>query len=162
MPKTIVSNAGIYNTYNHLLPTKIAQEKGLAANLKRLKPSVGHVCLYIGLRHSKSSLNLGKANYWIFPDNYSHNKNIADYLANPDSDIPVAYVSFPAAKDPDWEKEFPERSTIEIITLAPYKWWEKWQDEEWMKRGDEYESEKEKLSLRLMEKLFEQEASIAR
>lgn len=158
--KSIVSNAGVYNTYNHLLPKELAKRKGLVSKLKGVKPSVGHVCLYIGMRHSKSSLNLGKANYWIFPDNYDHDKNIAAYLENPDAEIPVAYVSFPAAKDPDWEKEFPERSTIEIVTLAPYAWYENWRDKEWMKRGDEYEEKKEKLSQRLMEKLFELEPQL--
>jgi all-trans-retinol 13,14-reductase len=155
--KSIISNAGIYNTFHHLVPKEIAEKKNLFSNLKGVKPSVGHVCLYVGLRHSKSSLNLGKANYWIFPDNYDHDKNIAAYLENPNAELPVVYISFPAAKDPAWEEKFPERSTIEIITLAPYQWYEKWSDKEWMKRGDEYEAQKEKLSRRLLEKLFEHE-----
>lgn len=156
----IVSNAGIYNTFRSLLPKEITTRHGFEKQLTQLKPSVGHVCLYIGLRHSKASLNLGKANYWIFPDNYNHDQNIKNYIANPDSEIPVAYVSFPSAKDPAWENEFPERSTIEIITLAPYEWYEAWRHQPWMKRDNDYKEKKEKLSLRLLEKLFEQEPQL--
>lgn len=158
--KTIVSNAGVHNTFRHLIAPEIALKHSFENQLSKVKPSVGHVCLYIGLRHSKSSLNLGKANYWIFPDNYDHDLNIKRYLENPDSDIPVVYVSFPSAKDPAWEKEFPERSTIEIITLAPYEWYEAWSQKPWMKRGEDYEAKKEKLSLRLLEKLFEHEPQL--
>jgi all-trans-retinol 13,14-reductase len=158
--KIIVSNAGVYNTFLRLLSKETARQHGLEERLKNVKPSVGHVCLYIGLRHSKSALNLGKANYWIFPDNYDHNENVKRYLENPDNEIPVVYISFPSAKDPDWEREFPERSTIEIITLAPYEWYQPWRSLPWKKRGKDYEAQKEKLSQRLLEKLFEQEPQL--
>ncbi|MBX2908461.1 MAG: NAD(P)/FAD-dependent oxidoreductase [Chitinophagales bacterium] len=157
---TIVSNTGINTTFKKLLPKEIVQQNHLDKKLTQLTPSVGHVCLYIGLRHSKSSLNLGKANYWIFPDNYDHDLNIKNYLANPDSEIPVVYISFPSAKDPAWEAEFPERSTIEIVTLAPYEWYAAWSNQPWKKRGQDYEAQKEKLSQRLLEKLFEQEPQL--
>lgn len=158
--KTIVSNAGVYNTFKHLINAETAAKHGFEMLLSKVKPSVGHVCLYIGLRHAKSSLKLGKANYWIFPDNYDHDLNIKRYLENPDNEIPVVYISFPSAKDPAWESEFPERSTIEIITLAPYEWYEAWRQKPWMKRGEDYEAQKEKLSLRLLEKLYGQEPQL--
>lgn len=156
----IVSNAGIINSYQHLLPEAERKKHGFDELMKNVKPSVGHVCLYVGLNHPKSELKLGTANYWIFPDNYDHDKNISEYLANPDAEIPVVYVSFPAAKDPDWEKRHPERSTIEIITLAPYEWYRQWEDKRWKKRGADYEAVKEKLAQRLLEKLYEQEPNL--
>jgi all-trans-retinol 13,14-reductase len=38
----------------------------------------------------------------------------------------------------------------------PYKWFEKWKDERWQKRGEEYEAFKEQLSQRLLAHLYEQ------
>lgn len=156
----IVSNAGILNTYQRLLPKEVREKHKFDDLLKDVKPSVGHVCLYVGMNHPKSELNLGTANYWIFPDNYDHDKNITEYLKNPDAEIPVVYVSFPAAKDPNWEKRHPERSTLEIITLAPYEWYAQWEDSRWKKRGADYEAVKEKLAQRLLEKLYEQEPTL--
>jgi all-trans-retinol 13,14-reductase len=150
----IVSDAGIYNTYKHLLPTAEREQLQTEPLFQNLNPSVGHVCLYIGINESNDNLKLGKANYWIFPDNYDHDLNIKNYLENPESEIPVVYVSFPSSKDPDWDNRFPGKTTIEIITLAPYEWYEPWNDKRWMKRGTDYNAMKEKLSQRLLEALY--------
>ncbi len=150
----VISSAGIYNTYKKLLPTSISEKNGLGAQADKVEPSVGHVCLYIGFKHSTADLQLEKPNFWIFPDNYDHDKNITTYLANPDAELPVVYVSFPSAKDPDWDNRYPGRATIDIITLAPYAWYKKWEGTRWHHRGEEYEAAKEKLSQRLLETLY--------
>jgi all-trans-retinol 13,14-reductase len=156
----VISSAGIYNTYKNLLAPKVAAHFKLHEQLNKLKRSTGHMCLYIGLKHKKSELNLGKANYWVFPDNYDHDENISLYLADPKNDFPIAYISFPTAKDANWEERFPDRSTIEIVTVAPWKWFQKWEEERWKKRGAEYDKIKEDFSLRLLEKLYAQEPSL--
>ncbi len=150
----IISDAGIYNTYRHLLPVSEKQKLATETLLNKLAPSVGHVCLYIGINESNESLKLGKSNYWIFPDNYDHDKNIQDYVNNPDAPLPVVYISFPSSKDPDWDNRYAGKTTIEIVTLSPFSWYEKWKDERWMKRGEDYNAFKEKLSQRLLEELY--------
>ncbi|MDB5281461.1 MAG: Phytoene dehydrogenase, partial [Bacteroidota bacterium] len=150
----IISDAGIYNTYQQLLP-KVEQVRLKTDDFfKHLQPSVGHICLYIGINKSNSELKLGKANYWIFPDNYDHDLNVANYVSDPEAAIPVVYVSFPSSKDPDWDNRFPGKTTIEIITLAPYEWYKQWEDKRWKKRGEDYNEMKEKLSQRLLEALY--------
>jgi all-trans-retinol 13,14-reductase len=154
----VISSAGIVNTYGHLLPQPEVKAK-VQGNLQQVTPSVAHVCLYIGLKHSKAALNLGKANYWIYPD-YDHDKNIKNYLENPDAEFPVVYISFPTAKDPDWERRHPNHSTVEIVTLAPYEWFSQWENNRWMKRGEDYNAFKEKIAQRLLDKLYEYEPSL--
>lgn len=156
----VISSAGVVNTISHLLPETVVKQHGLDGQLDSVTPSIGHVCLYVGFKHSTEELKLGKPNYWIFPDNYDHDKNINAYLENPDSEIPVVYVSFPSAKDPDWDRRYPGRATIDIITLADYKWYEQWEGSRWMKRGEDYEAAKEKLSQRLLEKLYRHEPQL--
>ena len=157
----IISDAGIYNTFQHLLPEPIQQQHGLNTMLNQTQPSYGHVCLYVGLKHTTKELGLGKANYWIYPkDAYDHDKNMTAFLSNPDNELPVAYVSFPSAKDPDWDNRYPGRSAIDIITVAPYEWFEAWKDKPWKKRGEDYEAKKEKLAQRLLEKLYEKEPQL--
>lgn len=156
----VISSAGIFNTYKNLLSSKVSNHFKLNEQLNKLKRSTGHMCLYIGLKYPKSELNLGKANYWIFPDNYDHDENIEKFVENPKNDFPVAYVSFPTAKAEDWEERYPTKSTIEIITVAPYEWFQKWETKRWKKRGEEYESIKEYFSQRLLEKLYEHEPQL--
>ena len=150
----IVSSAGIVNTYQKLLPQQERAIHKTDEMFKQVQPSVGHVCLYIGINQSNEKLNLGKSNYWIFPDNYDHDKSVADFVANPDAELPVVYVSFPSSKDPDWERRFPGKTTIEIITPAPYEWFAAWTDKKWMKRGVDYTALKENFSQRLLEALY--------
>ena len=103
-----------------------------------VQASVGHLCLYLGFTKTAAELALPKANYWIYPDEH-HERNVDAFDANPDAPFPVVYVSFPAAKDPDLRGSLPGRSTIDIITMAPYRWFERWQDTRWHHRGDDYD-----------------------
>jgi all-trans-retinol 13,14-reductase len=156
----VISSAGIFNTYKKLLSPKVSDYFKLHEQLSKIKRSTGHMCLYIGLKHPKLSLNLGKANFWIFPDKYNHDENLDQFTENPKNDFPVAYISFPSAKAEDWDKRFPDRSTIEIITVAPYEWFQKWEETRWKKRGEDYDKIKEEFAQRLLEKLYAQEPQL--
>lgn len=157
----IISSTGVINTYSKLIPKAARQSLGLGEKLKTIQPSVAHVCLYIGLNGTTQDLGLGKANYWLYPDEYDHNLSVKNYLEDPEKHpFPVVYISFPSAKDPSWEGRYPGKSTIEIITLAPYDWFQKWENEPWKKRGADYEAEKERISQKLLAKLFDFEPQL--
>lgn len=151
----VISGAGVGTTFNRL----IAQEdlgKFPVAEYRAIPPSTSHFCLYIGLKKSGRELGLPKANFWLYPDHYDHDENITRYLADiGKTPLPVAYVSFPSAKDPDWEQRFPGKSTIEVITLGPYDSVTAWEGTRWKKRGQDYEEFKEKMSRRMLERLFD-------
>jgi len=154
--KSIISSAGVHVTYNKLLKGKDIST-GYSKKMHDLKPSIAHLCLYIGFKETPEALKLPKTNLWIYPDNYDHDENINKYLRDPlNEEFPVVYVSFPAAKDPDFQNRYPGKSTIEIITLSEYSLFKKWESDRWKKRGKEYEEIKERYSLRLLAKLYEQ------
>ncbi len=150
--RTIISSAGYWNTMYRLLPTDLRPPQQLKE--LGLEKSVAHICLYIGLKHTDEELNLGKANFWIYPG-YDHDASVARYLDDPSEDLPVTYISFPSSKDPTWQDRYPGRSTIEIITLAPYEWFKDWEENQWKHRGEDYETYKERLSQRMLEKLYD-------
>ncbi len=158
--KWIVSSAGAVNTYSKLIPQSVLKAKKMDKLLDNVTPSIGHLCLYMGFNHSTEELKLQKSNYWIYPDRFDHDKNIEEFLEDQESELPVVYVSFPSAKDPDWDRRYPGKATIDIITLADYDWYKKWEDARWMKRGDEYNALKEKMAQRMMEKLFHYEPQL--
>ena len=70
--------------------------------------------------------------------------------------LPMLYISFPSAKDPEWEKNYPGKSTVEVITLGRYEWFEQWAKETWNQRGADYEALKQGFTERLLEGLYKQ------
>lgn len=151
----VTSSTGIHNTYLQLLRNQKVSNAKLNG-IRDLKPSIAHLCLYIGLNKSSEELQLPKTNFWVYPG-YDHDENFKKYLADPENEeLPVVYMSFPSAKDPDFENRYPGKSTIEMITLGDYAYFKKWEDEKWKKRGQDYEDLKERISQRLLSKLYEQ------
>ena len=154
--KNIISGAGIMTTYDKLLPKQIVEKHQLKKQLKTVKRSVSHACLYIGLKGSPEALKLPKTNYWIYPDKIDHDTAVDNYVKDLESDFPVVYISFPSAKDSDWSNRYPEKSTIDIITLLPYEPFDKWKNSTWMKRDEDYVAMKEKIAQRLLNELYKQ------
>ncbi|MGI9261719.1 MAG: phytoene desaturase family protein [Woeseiaceae bacterium] len=150
----VISSAGVDNTFRHLLPEEVSQAYGYTQSLKEVRPSVGHLCLYIGLQETAETLGLPKTNFWIYPHN-DYDKALADFVESDEAPFPVVYVSFPSAKDPDYVNRHPGTATIEIVAPAPYEPFAKWKDSTWGKRGEEYEQLKEELSQRLLQHLYE-------
>lgn len=153
---TIISGAGVFNTFDRLIPKAIGVKHKLQEKLQKVTPSVSHACLYMGFKSSPEELKLPKTNFWIYPEDGDHDTCVDRYLKDEEAPFPVVYVSFPSAKDPDWSNRYPGRSTIDIITLVPYETVSQWKDTRWMKRGEAYEAWKEKISQRLMKELFKQ------
>ncbi len=149
----VISNAGVINTFSKLLPREAPASQRYRPLLEHIEPSMASMCLYIGLRDSADNLGLPKSNFWIYPSEH-YEAELAKQTDDPDSAIPLVYISFPSAKDPDFLRRYPGRATIEIVAPGPYQWFAAWADQPWGKRGDDYEALKEKLSQRLLEELY--------
>lgn len=146
----IVSNTGVHNTFNNLIKT----EKNIFRNeMNDLMPSVSHVCLYVGLNASDEELNLPKHNIWLY-NSYDQENDYAHHMEHKNGDPSLFYISFPSAKDSNWQTKHPGTSTIQVIASCPYKWVEAWSESKWQKRDDEYDIYKEEVQQRLKEKLI--------
>ncbi len=148
----VVSDAGWALTTRRLLSPEEAARAGLSESPGGVPPSFSHVSLYVGLRGEAADLGLGRSNLWVYPD-HDHDRNVARYLADPEAPLPVAYLSFPSAKDPDFARRHPGRATIEVVGLAPYEWFARWDETRWKQRGDAYEAFKQRLADRYLEVL---------
>ncbi len=148
----VISDAGVPNTVFRLLPEGVPGRDALRATLQRTSRSASHICLYLGLDHSDAEVGLGRSNLWVYPSP-DQDGDLASYLADPQAPVPLAFISFPSAKDPDFPRRHAGKSTIEIVSIAPYERFGRWESSQWMKRGDEYEALKEELSARLVEVL---------
>ncbi|HSO04931.1 MAG TPA: NAD(P)/FAD-dependent oxidoreductase [Candidatus Limnocylindrales bacterium] len=151
----VISDAGVLNTFGELLPRDVAEGAGLLTDLTRVAPSMAHLCLYLGFEETAEALAMPRHNLWIYP-NEDYEQTIEDSRTDPEAPLPMVYVSFPAAKDPDFERLHPGRSTVDVITAAPYAWFEQWEGSRWKRRSAEYDAFKDRLAERMMEALFEQ------
>lgn len=152
---TVISSAGVFNTFERLLSPSLAQAHDLPARLQTIQPSAAHLCLYLGLEHTAEELGLEKTNLWIYPGDDIEARLHRAY-EDPEQELPLIYISFPSAKDPDFTRRFPGKATIEMITVAPVSWFKKWRGTDWKNRGEGYEAFKESISRRLLEELYRQ------
>jgi phytoene dehydrogenase-like protein len=150
----VISGAGVTNTLTRLLPESALRASGYDRLLAGVKPSIGHLCVYVGLKGTAEEHALPRTNYWIYQDN-DCDAAVDRFSADPRQPFPAVYISFPSAKDPDFERRHPGRSTIEIVAPAPYEMFEKWSGTTWGKRGEDYEALKHALGERLLEYLYQ-------
>ncbi len=150
----VISDAGVLNTFGELLAPDVAEGAGLLQDLTRVAPSMAHLCLYLGFEETADALGMPRHNLWIYPSE-DYERTIENSREDPEAPLPMVYVSFPAAKDPDFERRHPGHSTVDVITAAPYAWFEQWEGSRWKRRGGEYDAFKGRLAERMMAALFE-------
>lgn len=157
----VVSDAGARNTFERLASSPQASCcRAMREQLRKLPPSLAHVSLYVGLKQSAAEAGLNGTNLWIAPTP-DHDANLARFLQDSSQPFPMLFISFPSAKDPEFEKKHPGRATIEVVALAPYDWFERYQDSTWKKRADEYNTLKGFLRQRLIQELERAVPSVA-
>ena len=156
----VVSDAGARNTFGRLLPGDDRSSQKMTEQIRHIPPSSAHLCLYVGVKESAANLGIAGTNIWVHPTP-NHDANLEKYAADPRADFPAVYISFPSAKDPDFERRHPGRATIEVVTFMPYQRFQRWQESNWRRRGADYDAFKQELSRRLQEELVRQVPALA-
>lgn len=146
----VISNAGVDTTFNYLVSQSVRKKCGF--DLKRVKPSSAHMCLYVGLDQSDESLNLPKHNLWSFED--YHIDNTFDTITMDSAPEAFTYISFPSAKDPTYPKKHPNTATIQALTKADYSWFSEYETTSWMNRGEKYNRLKKEFEKNMLDKLY--------
>ncbi len=129
---TIISNTGVYVTYQHLIPDQ--------ANIKipnqfdAFPTGLSQVCLYLGLKESPRKYGFGGENHWIYED-FDHDALYEERNEVLDGKIRSCFISFPSLKNPEANGH-----TAELITFLDYQPFEKWFHNRWQKRGNDYEA----------------------
>ncbi|XP_042327453.1 all-trans-retinol 13,14-reductase [Sceloporus undulatus] len=150
----VISDAGIFNTYEKLLPNELRVLPEIQNQLSMMHHGTSGFCVFIGLNGSKEELGLEAKNYYIFQHN-DLSEAFISYLncsrETAPKNIPLLYIGSSSAKDPLWEKRYPGKSTLIILIVAKYEWFEEWKEEKVTKRGLEYESVKNSFVDSIME-----------
>jgi phytoene dehydrogenase-like protein len=150
----IVSDAGIRTTMDRLFGDGAPEEaQRVAARTRSLSSASGHLCLYAGLTFPAAAPTLDPANLWIHPS-LDFDRNLSAFNADIGAPFPFLYISFPSAKDPSFDARYPNRHTIEVVTLASYERFSPWAGSDWKRRPEDYEVAKKRLATRLLGELY--------
>ncbi|NXA14659.1 RETST reductase, partial [Sapayoa aenigma] len=138
----VISDAGIFNTYEKLLPPEAQALPEIQSQLRLMTHGLGCFTVFVGLNGSREELGLEPTNYFLYPGS-DLDGIMKHYLASSREDaaknMPFLFVTCPSSKDPTWEMRHPGKSTLAIVTFARYEWFEEWKDKQVHKRGDDYE-----------------------
>jgi all-trans-retinol 13,14-reductase len=145
----VVSAAGASATYERLLD-EAHRPAPLLTALRSATSSSAYVCLYLGLKGTDAELGLTGTNLWVHADAHP-DASIERFEADPTAPFPVVYLSFPSAKDPEFQNRHPGRATVEAICMVKWEWFAQWKDTRWQKRGADYEAFKATLKQRLLD-----------
>ncbi|XP_045896579.1 all-trans-retinol 13,14-reductase [Micropterus dolomieu] len=142
----VISDAGIFNTYQMLLPKELQAMPAIQKQLSMMKHGEGGLSIFVGLNGTKEELGLKADNYWIFPEN-NFDELVENYMNGKREEsakkIPLLFVASPSAKDPTWEERSPGKSTLSLVSFAKYEWFEEWKDGKVSNRGSDYKELKQ-------------------
>lgn len=148
----VISDAGAPNTFGRLVPEGTRARIGALHAMRSVRPSIAHLCLYVGLEGTAEEIGLPRANLWIYPS--ADHEATFQAIKDGAESVSFAYVSFPSAKDPDFARRYPGRSTIDILTAVPYEPFAAWEGKRWKKRGADYDAMKDRLARQLLDLLY--------
>ena len=96
----------------------------------QVKQSAGFVMCNLGIKLSAESLGASNTNTWHIPIAADGDafQPIEAFFSNPlgdNVDIPV-FITFPSTKDQDWVKANPNKTSVQMLIMAEYSWFEKY------------------------------------
>jgi len=146
----VISDAGVGNTYGKLISSKIAfRDCHWGEIQKKIPSSCSFVFLFVGLNGNPDELGLRSANFWVYPEKDYANM-LANFKQNPWVNPMPLFIASAAAKDSEWSKRNPDKSSVILLTMADPKWFRQWKNQRCTRRDDKYQNLKTVLGDRML------------
>jgi all-trans-retinol 13,14-reductase len=142
--KNLFSDAGARNTIL-LLPAE-GQSSAWAQDILALAPSPCHLVLYLGLQGDIEANGASTANHWIHETWDVDDGVWRDPAGSPS---PGLFVSFPSLKDPAHAPGPRQRHTAEVLAVADWASFARWEESRRLDRPDDYKAFKAEIERRL-------------
>jgi all-trans-retinol 13,14-reductase len=99
----VVSNAGLKNTFNKLLPLHAAKKSYFYHMIPEYKCGLAYVCIFVGCNTSDKELGFKNQNVHAFLENDCGEESTLEYLKMSTEELkdatpPLIFISFPSAK----------------------------------------------------------------
>ncbi|XP_015831841.1 all-trans-retinol 13,14-reductase [Nothobranchius furzeri] len=150
----IISDAGIFNTYQKFLPRHLQEEPEIQSVLGMVRHGMGSFLVFVGLDGTKEDLDIVPTNFWMYKDN-DLNSLMERYCSLSREqvlgNIPMMFITFPSAKDPTAGIRHPAKSCMTLLTMARYEWFEEWEETKLGKRGPDYLELKNSIAQELLD-----------
>jgi len=163
----VISSAGFRNTFSKFtsidsLPSNVTKHTKMSIEraLNVMEPSAQHFHIFLGFDATAKELGFVSHNRWYLlmdnesNDEYDYDSFIQNFHKDPLTAPVMGFLSFPSAKNPDFERERPGKATAILLTEIPYYHFEKWEGGTHSHRGEDYEDLKSKIANRLIEELL--------
>jgi len=150
----IISAAGVASTARRLLP-EAYREQDWVRGVEELSQANAHICLYIGFKGDIRTAGAGSANKWFY-DTWDCEEDVWDVHVDKGElgKASILYCSFPSLKDPLHDPGPEQRHTGEVVTFVPWESFTRWRETPWKKRGEAYNSFKERMEASLLEQFL--------
>ncbi|XP_067274944.1 all-trans-retinol 13,14-reductase [Pseudorasbora parva] len=154
----VISDAGIFNTYQHLLPKDVQTLPAIQKQLSMVQHGDGGLSIFIGVDGTKEELGLKADNLFIFSEN-NLDELMEGYMKGnreeSSKNVPLIFVASPSAKDPTWPERKPGKSTLTVVSFANYEWFDEWKDDKVKNRSTDYKELKQAFINNILETVTE-------
>jgi all-trans-retinol 13,14-reductase len=144
--KRVVSTTGARDTVQHLLPPQ-ARNAAWAQGILSFKPSLCHLCLYLGFEGDIRAAGATPANHWIYE---SWDTNAAIWSNPAATDVPGLFVTFPSLKDPKHGIGEKQKHTGEVITWVNWEVFSTWEKSSHGDRPEGYRELKQLIEEKML------------
>ncbi|MBZ0271207.1 NAD(P)/FAD-dependent oxidoreductase [bacterium] len=145
----IISNVDAMKTYGDMVGTNNLPPR-MRRKVKRTRPSLASICLFIGTDIDLTKTPMTDANVWHYSTTDLDGLYAPLWQGRmPDDD--VFFLSAPSLKDPETHvRDGVTQHTVELVTFAPFEPFSKWAGEKSMRRGKEYDDLKNRIADRFI------------
>uniref|UniRef100_A0A3Q1I4T0 Amine oxidase domain-containing protein n=1 Tax=Anabas testudineus TaxID=64144 RepID=A0A3Q1I4T0_ANATE len=150
----VISNTGIFNTFQKFLPPHIQNKPEIQSLLGMVRHGMGSFLVFVGLDGTKEELGLVSTNFWMYKSNDLDSLMERYSTLGRDQilgNIPMMFITFPSAKDPTADLRHPGKSCMTLLTMARYEWFEEWKGTNLGKRGRDYLDLKNSMAQELLD-----------
>ena len=148
----VVSGVGLNNTFNKLMPNEMIENDSVIKYrelINKVGNSTGFIYCFVNLDGTAKELELRDSNLWIYP-NKDYDKLLDDFEQDITKNPMPLFIASSSAKDTSWNKRYPNKSSVIILTMAKKEWFEQWENEDCMKRNLDYKDLKETMAQRML------------
>ncbi|CAG0923865.1 unnamed protein product [Notodromas monacha] len=157
----IISSAGIWNTFERLIPREVSMQFPIIAEALRVAPPLAPcapLIAWVGLKGTTEELGIKQASVWhlrgegdFFQEYKSYLEMTREQVLEME-EVPFEWtlIQFMSARESDYNVRNPGKSVCMIAGFIKWDWFAEWDNMNLNERGEKYEKLKQTLGARLI------------